>query len=269
MYDPSRGYPVVVPCLLYDDLPAASTWLVETLGFREMLRATLPDGWTGHIELERDGFVLLLGRKGGQFASGSSLTQVFVDDVEAACGRGVTAGGELLDPAGERPGACSRRSSPIRRASAGWSRATSVTPTRRTGTAPSSGRCRARRPESQPQRAAGRTRRSAADAGERRVRRSPVAPRRTPPCLRASRSHRPSRARREVVRRGAHVEGADVAGELEAVQQQLAGHERAEFRTPTCRGPSSRAGSRAAPARPGAPGSGDGFSATASGVKNR
>ena len=70
MYDPSCGYPVVVPCLLYDDLPAAATWLVETLGFREILRATLPDGWTGHIELERDGFVLLLGRKGGQFARG-------------------------------------------------------------------------------------------------------------------------------------------------------------------------------------------------------
>ena len=74
MYDPSRGYPVVVPCLLYDDLPAAASWLVETLGFREILRATLPDGWTGHIELERDGFVLLLGRRGGQFAEAASLT---------------------------------------------------------------------------------------------------------------------------------------------------------------------------------------------------
>src|SRR6478609_11433082 len=52
VYDPRRGYPVVVPCLLYDDLPAAASWLVETLGFREILRATLPDGWTGHIELE-------------------------------------------------------------------------------------------------------------------------------------------------------------------------------------------------------------------------
>jgi hypothetical protein len=27
-----------------------------------MVRATMPDGWTGHSELERDGFVLLLGR---------------------------------------------------------------------------------------------------------------------------------------------------------------------------------------------------------------
>ena len=103
MYDPRRGYPVVVPCLLYDDLPAAAAWLVETLGFREILRATLPDGWTGHIELERDGYIVLLGRKGGQFADGTGLTQVFVDDVRAAGERGVAAGGELLDPASERP----------------------------------------------------------------------------------------------------------------------------------------------------------------------
>ncbi|WP_027863337.1 glyoxalase/bleomycin resistance/extradiol dioxygenase family protein [Marmoricola sp. URHB0036] len=103
MYDPSRGYPVVVPCLLYDDPPAASAWLVESLGFREILRATLPDGWTGHVELERDGFIVLLGRKGGQFAEGAGITQVFVDDVAAACERGVAGGGTLLDPAGERP----------------------------------------------------------------------------------------------------------------------------------------------------------------------
>jgi uncharacterized glyoxalase superfamily protein PhnB len=103
MYDPSRGYPVVVPCLLYDDPAAASAWLVETLGFREILRASLPDGWTGHVELEREGFILLLGRKGGQFADGAGITQVFVDDVEAACERGVAGGGTLLDPAAERP----------------------------------------------------------------------------------------------------------------------------------------------------------------------
>jgi uncharacterized glyoxalase superfamily protein PhnB len=103
MYDPSRGYPVVVPCLLYDDLPAAAGWLTVALGFREILRATLPDGWTGHIELERDGFVLLLGRRGGQFADSAGITQVFVDDVDAACAVGVASGGQLLDPAGERP----------------------------------------------------------------------------------------------------------------------------------------------------------------------
>ena len=47
--------------------------------------------------------MLLLGRRGGQFAEAASLTQVFVDDVPAACDRGVAAGGTLLDSAAERP----------------------------------------------------------------------------------------------------------------------------------------------------------------------
>ena len=51
MYDPKRGYPAVVPCILYDDVPQAVTWLERALGFREMVRATMPDGWTGHSEL--------------------------------------------------------------------------------------------------------------------------------------------------------------------------------------------------------------------------
>jgi hypothetical protein len=53
VYDPSRGYPVVVPCLLYDDLPSAASWLVETLGFREILVLADPQGqrWlvTSHV----------------------------------------------------------------------------------------------------------------------------------------------------------------------------------------------------------------------------
>ncbi|MEO7942502.1 MAG: VOC family protein [Marmoricola sp.] len=103
MYDPERGYPTVVPCVLYDDIPEAVRWLTVTLGFTEMLRATMPNGWTGHSELERDGNVLLLGRRGGQFADSASITQIFVDDVEAACALGISAGGTLLDAAADRP----------------------------------------------------------------------------------------------------------------------------------------------------------------------
>ena len=103
MYDPERGYPVVVPCVLYDDIPAAVEWLTVTLGFREIVRAVLPDGWTGHAELERDGFVLLLGRRGGQFDDGSSITQVFVDDVDVRCAVAVAAGGTVLGEPVERP----------------------------------------------------------------------------------------------------------------------------------------------------------------------
>jgi PhnB protein len=103
MYDPRRGYPVVVPCVLYDDPVRAAGWLGTVLDLREVVRAALPDGWVGHLELERAGSIVLLGRRGGQFAGADSVTQVFVDDVAAACARAADAGGRVLDPPGERP----------------------------------------------------------------------------------------------------------------------------------------------------------------------
>jgi uncharacterized glyoxalase superfamily protein PhnB len=103
MYDPSRGYPSVVPCLFYDDVPGAARWLCQTLGFREMVRATLPDGWVGHSELERDGFLVLLGRRTDSQTPSTSTTQVFVADLAATCAKLVTTGGELVDEAAEQP----------------------------------------------------------------------------------------------------------------------------------------------------------------------
>jgi uncharacterized glyoxalase superfamily protein PhnB len=103
VYDPKRGYPSVVPCVLYDDISAAVSWLIDVLGVREVVRASLPNGWVGHIELELDGFIILLGRRGGQFASTVSLTQIFVPDVSAALARATEAGGTILEEPGERP----------------------------------------------------------------------------------------------------------------------------------------------------------------------
>jgi PhnB protein len=103
MYDPERGYPAVVPCVLYEDPTAVSGWLTEVLGFREVVRAALPSGWVGHIEVEREGFIILLGRRGGQLADTSSLTQVYVDDVAEACERATSAGGSVLDEPAGRP----------------------------------------------------------------------------------------------------------------------------------------------------------------------
>jgi uncharacterized glyoxalase superfamily protein PhnB len=103
VYDPERGYPVVVPCVLYDDPVAAAGWLTEVLGVREAVRATLPDGWVGHIEVERNGFVILLGRRGGGLDDTSSLTQVFVDDLDSACERAANSGGSVLDGPADRP----------------------------------------------------------------------------------------------------------------------------------------------------------------------
>ena len=103
MYDPARRYPTLVPCLLYDDVPGAVDWLCATLGFREMVRATLPDGWVGHSELERYGLIVLLSRRTDTSFDGTSTTQVFVADLDATCGLLGTTGGELLEGPGDRP----------------------------------------------------------------------------------------------------------------------------------------------------------------------
>jgi PhnB protein len=102
-YDPERGYPVVVPCVLYDDPLTAAAWLTAVLGFREAVRATLPSGWVGHVEIERDGFRILLGRRGGQIDDTASVTQVFVPDVAAACDTALAAGGMIIEAATDRP----------------------------------------------------------------------------------------------------------------------------------------------------------------------
>lgn len=43
-YDPERGYPRVVPYVLYADPAAAVRWLGEVLGLREALWVPMPDG---------------------------------------------------------------------------------------------------------------------------------------------------------------------------------------------------------------------------------
>lgn len=98
MYDPMRGYPRVVPYVLYRDPAAAAGWITEVLGYREAIRFTVPDGGpVGHIELERHGAVLMLGLAGGRFGETASITVVYVDDVDAACARIPAAGGAILD----------------------------------------------------------------------------------------------------------------------------------------------------------------------------
>ena len=99
MYDPQRGYPPVVPCLRYADPPRASAWLTAVLGAREIVRATLPDGWVGHIEMLHGTGVILLARGAGP----GSLTQVFVPDAAAARDRAVAAGGSLVEDLADRP----------------------------------------------------------------------------------------------------------------------------------------------------------------------
>ena len=104
MHDPARGYPAAVPYLLYSDPGAAARWNTEILGFAEAIRFTVPDGGpAGHIELARDGAVLMLGLAGGRFGETASVTLVFVDDVGAARARIPAAGGIILDGPADQP----------------------------------------------------------------------------------------------------------------------------------------------------------------------
>ncbi len=99
MYDPKRGYPKVVPYVLYSDPAAAVRWLSDVLGLRKVLRMTMPNGVVGHAELELGGHIVTIGLAGGRFGAVSSVTLIFVDDVAATCERAVAAGGSVVDKA--------------------------------------------------------------------------------------------------------------------------------------------------------------------------
>lgn len=104
MYDPQRGYPVAVPYLLYREPAAASAWISEVLGFREVLRFTVPDGGpVGHVELERGGAIVMLGRVGETWGETASITFVFVDDVDVVCRRAEQAGGQVRQQPTDKP----------------------------------------------------------------------------------------------------------------------------------------------------------------------
>lgn len=111
MFDPTRGYPAVVPYVRYSDPARAALWLIDVLGAREAVRMTLPDGRVGHIELVIGPAVLSLGLSNGTRVGKRrptrerlvAMTLVFVEEVDAAVDRALAAGGELVDAATDQP----------------------------------------------------------------------------------------------------------------------------------------------------------------------
>ena len=101
MYNPARGYPRIVPYLTYPDVEDAVRWLVHVLGFQEMVRLT-PDRMR-HAELRLGTYVIMLGVRGDRFGEVTSITQVFVDDVDQVCNRAVAVGGRVLEDAVDEP----------------------------------------------------------------------------------------------------------------------------------------------------------------------
>ena len=97
MYDPARGYPRIVPYVLYADPAAAIDWLVDVLGLKAALLVTMPDGTVGHAELTLGDQVVMIGLAGGErFGTVSSVTLIFVDNVDATCARASAAAGSVI-----------------------------------------------------------------------------------------------------------------------------------------------------------------------------
>jgi PhnB protein len=104
VYDPARGYPSVVPYILYRDPAAAIDWLVDVLGLEQALRMAMPDGTVGHAELTLGNQVVMIGLAGGErFGTVSSITLVFVEDVDATCERTSAAGGSVIGEPVDQP----------------------------------------------------------------------------------------------------------------------------------------------------------------------
>jgi uncharacterized glyoxalase superfamily protein PhnB len=107
-YNVSRGFPTVVPLLMYDDLDAALRWLGDTFGFSETLRWTGDDGVVRWAEMRIGAGYLMLGTPelpidSPRPARGAARTIVFVDDVEAHLQHTVSAGGLATTDPTDKP----------------------------------------------------------------------------------------------------------------------------------------------------------------------
>ena len=111
--EPTAGYQVISPYLLYEDAAAAVAYLKRAFGFEQRLAQTGAAGRT-HYELvfATDGLVML-GQASESFRSPASLgvfppsmVHVYVEDVEALQARAQGAGVDITDledsPAGDR-----------------------------------------------------------------------------------------------------------------------------------------------------------------------
>lgn len=107
-YDPSTGFPSVVPVLLYRDVDAAIDWLVDAFGFTVSLRATGPGGTT-HCDLAvGSGVVMAEPAPAGHEPTGPAGKErdfllVVVPDIDAHHRRARAAGADVASPPTDKP----------------------------------------------------------------------------------------------------------------------------------------------------------------------
>lgn len=96
---------LVTPCLLYEDVESALTFLTRVFGFVETLRYDDPAGYVSHAEMRHGKATIMLGDPGPDYRGpkrlGATTVQlhVDVDDVEAVHERAHEAGADIT---GER-----------------------------------------------------------------------------------------------------------------------------------------------------------------------
>jgi PhnB protein len=100
-------YPGISPYLLCADVEAEIDFLARAFGFREVLRATSPDGVVRHAELRLGDRSVMLGPGGSAPEDGIPriLVHMYVDDVDALFRRAVVAGARPMnEPEDKREG---------------------------------------------------------------------------------------------------------------------------------------------------------------------
>ena len=112
MVNRSAPRATVVPVLVYEDVTKAITWLCDTFGFTERLRAAHPSAGVTHAQLNVADGAVMLGRQGGEFRAPrpsevSQYVVVHVADVDQHFEHAQQCGARILKspvnmPFGER-----------------------------------------------------------------------------------------------------------------------------------------------------------------------
>ena len=107
--NPPPGYPRISPYLNYEDTGAMMDWLARAFGLVERHSQRGPDGQVMHAEMALEDGVVMMGSPGGDFRNPKRLGQVthslyvYVDDVDAHCGRAREAGAEIIEEPSDQP----------------------------------------------------------------------------------------------------------------------------------------------------------------------